>query len=427
MELERAKGTKDVFPEEKIAEEEIVDTLKNVFKTYGFPPLETPILERFETLSAKYAGGSEIMKEVFKLTDQGGRELGLRYDLTVPLARVIATNPQLKMPFKRYQIGRAFRDGPIKLGRYREFWQCDVDTVGTKSVMADAELLGLAQEFFKRIKLPVVILVNNRKILDGLLESLGVSDSLRPDVIISIDKLEKISRVEIEKELLQKGLLESDIKGIFRILDIKGSNEKKISELKKVVKSSKGLEGLKEIEDILSYVKDETIVFSVSLARGLTYYTGMVFEVFSKNKNFKSAVAAGGRWDDMIGKFIGNKEVPAVGISFGISAIMDALKLEKRLKDVKTTTKVFVIPINTFKESFQVVKTLRSKNINTDIDLMNRGVSKNLDYADKLRIPFVIFVGEKELKKKKIKLKDMKTGKEKLASLNDAIKLLKKQ
>ena len=184
MELQNAKGTKDIPPEEKIIKQKIVDTLKEVFELYGFNPIETPLLERYETIAAKYAGGAEILKETFKLKDQGKRELALRYDLTVPFSRFVGMNPNLKMPFKRYQIGRVFRDGPIKLGRYREFWQCDVDVVGTKSMKADAECLSIAKEAFKRLNLNVIIKVNNRKILDSMLEYAGVPKGKRTTTIL---------------------------------------------------------------------------------------------------------------------------------------------------------------------------------------------------------------------------------------------------
>ena len=199
MKIERAKGTKDTPPEEEIAKQEIVTALKKTFEIYGFSPLETPVLERWDTLTAKYGGGAEITKEIFNLTDQGGRNLGLRFDLTVPLARFVASNPNIKFPFKRYQIGLAFRDGPIKLGRYREFWQCDVDIVGSKSMLADAELINLTLDFFKKIGFKVVIEFNNRKLLDGVMEALEIPEQERNSIIITIDKLKKLPLADIKK------------------------------------------------------------------------------------------------------------------------------------------------------------------------------------------------------------------------------------
>lgn len=191
MTIERAKGTRDLLPEDEILRNEIIDTLKKTFENYGFSPIETPIIERYETLTSKYAGGSEIVKEMFKLKDQGDRDLGLRYDLTVPLARVIVMNPQQKMPFKRYEIGEVFRDGPIKLGRYRQFTQCDADVVGNKNMMADVECIKLAREVFSRLNMKVTIEVNNRKILDSLLDYLKIPNEKREATMIAIDKIKK--------------------------------------------------------------------------------------------------------------------------------------------------------------------------------------------------------------------------------------------
>lgn len=422
-----AKGTKDMPPEEELAKQQIISTLKKTFEVYGFSPLETPVLERMETLTAKYGGGSEITKEIFKLTDQGGRDLGLRFDLTVPLARYVAMNPNIKMPFKRYQIGLSFRDGPIKLGRYREFWQCDVDIVGSKSTLADAELIKLAFDFFKKIGLSVEIEINNRKILDGIMESLFIPEKEWNGIILSVDKLKKTTLEDIKKELKMKGMYEKQINEMFEIFDMPGDNEEKIAKLRKIITSAKGIEGLDELEEVLSYVKNKDLVFRLSLARGLDYYTGTVFEAFIKDESMRSSLAAGGRWDKMISQFMeNNTEIPAVGISFGIDTIIDALNLKKKIKPVKTLTKVFVIPINVEKEAVKLLDKLRNESINAEVDLMQRGISKNLDYANGLGIPFVIILGKEELKAKKFKLKDMKSGNEKLFNEKGLIKELKK-
>ena len=425
MKIERAKGTKDMSPEEEIVKQKIVGTLKEIFELYGFSPLDTPILERLSTLTAKYAGGSEITKEIFQLTDQGNRKLGLRFDLTVPLARFVAMNPNLKFPFKRYQLGLAFRDGPIKLGRYREFLQCDIDIVGSKDMLADAECVKLALDFFKKIGLKVNIEINNRKILDSLMEVLEIPEQEKESIMIIIDKLKKVSLDDIKKELKQKGMYYKQINKMLEIFQMQGSNAEKIAKLRKIVTST-GLEGLDELEQIFKYVKNKDLVFNISLARGLSYYTQTVFEAFVKDESLKSSLAGGGRYDKMVGNFAGEKDIPAVGIAFGIDTIIDALKVSKKLNPVKTVTEVFIIPIGVVKESVKLSDNLRKEGVNTEIDLMQRGISKNLDYANSLGIPFVIFVGKKELKEKKFKIKNMKTGKEKLLSEEKLVKELAK-
>jgi len=418
MTLQRAKGTRDFLPEQKIVRQYIIDTLREVFELYGYSPLETPVLERYETLSSKYAGGSEILKEVFKLRDQGNRELALRYDLTVPFSRVIAMNPQLKMPFKRYQTGPVFRDGPISTGRVREFWQCDVDIVGIKKMTADAEILSLADLAYKKLGLKVKIKLNSRKILNSILKEADITEN-QENIILTIDKLYKIGVKGVKEELKSKKLTDKQINKIINLISIKGSNSKKLKELTKL----EDKEGLEEIKEVLSYLKEfnTKVEFDITLARGLSYYTGTIFEVVLNNDLYLS-LGGGGRYDDMISKFMDSKqEYPSVGISFGLDRIYNIL-VNKNIR--KTNTKLFIIPIQTLKESLNIAQKLRENNINTDIDLNNKGISKNLDYADKLGIPYVLFVGENELKKKKLKLKDMNSGKEKFLTIKELCNFL---
>ncbi len=451
MEIDTPKGAKDLPPELKIPRQEILTKLVKIFETFGFSPLDTPIIERFDVLSAKYAGGAEILKETFKLTDQGNRELALRYDLTVPLSRFLAMNPNLRLPFKRYQIGEVFRDGPIKAGRMRQFTQSDVDIVGSKSMLADSECIKITQAFFREINVDVIIEINNRKVLDGVLAGLQVPEDKFIDVILAIDKLKKVEIKEIEKELQQKDIKGKLVDELLKIFSTKGTNAEKVEKLRKIIKTVAGIEGLDEVEQLLDYVEDNkgndkikdsnnknkdsaNVEFSISLARGLAYYTGTVFEVFLSEKerkkiNFTSSLAAGGRYDKMIGSFIGNnKEYPAVGISFGIEPITEVLKQKKAEKETeikKTVTQIYIIPIKTVKESLKIIAQLRDSGINTDMDLNERGISKNLDYASALNIPFVLFVGQKELAEKKVKLRDMKTGNEELLSVDDVVSKLK--
>ena len=416
MELTRAKGTRDFLPEEKLLRLEIENTIQNVAKLYGFAPMETPALERFEILAAKFAGGEEILKEAFKLSDQGKRKLGLRYDLTVPLARVVASNSTLKLPFKRLQIGNVFRDGPLKAGRYREFMQADMDIVGTASIKADAEVINATQEVFKGLKIPISVRVNNRKVLEAILDEAKVKEAVRTTTILSLDKLEKLGLMAVKKELKEKGIKEDAIKKLVRCITIQGSNKEKIQKIKKIVKEN---EGVKEIEELLAYAP--TATFDLSLARGLAYYTGMSVEVFATKSKISSSLAGGGRYDNMIGQLRGSSNYPAVGISFGVDVITDVLK-ETRKELRQSQTQVFIIPIKTFKESLKVAADLRKNNVNTELDLADKNISKNLDYANKKGIPFVVFIGPDELKKKKVKLRDMKSGKEMLASIQEVIK-----
>ncbi|MBI2659055.1 ATP phosphoribosyltransferase regulatory subunit, partial [Candidatus Woesearchaeota archaeon] len=299
MDLQIPKGTRDFSPEEKILRDKIVATLKEVFELYGYAPLDTPILERLDVLSSKYAGGSEILKETFRLKDQGSRELGLRYDLTVPMCRYIAMNPTIKMPFKRYQIGEVFRDGPVASARYRQFLQCDVDVIGSSSMASDAEIIALIYVAFCKFNMEVNIKVNNRKLLNDILDYCGIEKGRQENVILSIDKLEKLGMNVVKNELKEQKIDSGKIDKILAIINIKGNSSEKLSQLKKILKDS---EGLNEIEELLSYLKSYRseasgelknskflsnlnfeAEFDVSLARGLAYYTGTVIEAFLKN------------------------------------------------------------------------------------------------------------------------------------------------
>ncbi len=428
FELQLAKGVRDFPPEEKIVREKVVDTLREVFMIYGYSPLETPQFERLDVLMAKFGAGegSDAAKEIFKLRDQGGRELGLRFDLTLPLCRFIAMNPNIKMPFKRYEIGRVYRDGPIKLGRYREFWQCDVDIVGTKSMLADAEVLAIAKEVFRRLEFDVVIEVSNRKLLNGILEAAGVPQNDRMSAMITIDKLKKIGADGVRKEMEENGLSSKAIQSIIGIINIKGTNQEKLDKLRELVQNDIGKEGLDELEQMFSFlsVLGVEVEFNPTLARGLTYYTGPIYEVFLKGSKITGSVVGGGRYDEFIGNYLGKKQqIPATGLSFGIEPITEAIKLRAPTEQ-KTVAQVYVIPIRTQKESLGIVQELRKAGIRADIDIAGRGISKNLDFANSLGIPYVIFVGEDELKSRKLKLRDMKSGKEEALSVKELIERL---
>ena len=311
MDLQLPKGTRDFAPEEKIVRDDVVNTLKEVFELYGFAPLETPVFERFDVLSSKYTGGAEILKETFRLKDQGGRDLGLRYDLTVPLSRFMGMNPNIKMPFKRYQIGEVFRDGPVASARYRQFTQCDVDVIGSSSAAADAEIVSLIFAAFKKLDFEIAVKVNNRKLLNDILDFCGVEKDRQDLVILSIDKLEKFGLGVVKNELKEQRIDDSKINKIIDILNINGSNGEKIKQLKNILKNS---DGLNQVEQLVSYINNQNLEaeFDVSLARGLSYYTGTVIEAFLKNSSVKSSVCAGGRYDKMIGNLLEKGDYPII-------------------------------------------------------------------------------------------------------------------
>ena len=430
--LQPPRGMRDYPPSEAGLRKRISESLCRTFELYGFQPLDTPALENWEILSSKYAGGEEIIKETYSLTDLGDRKLGLRFDLTVPLCRFLAANPRVPLPFKRYQTGSVWRDGPVKLGRYREFWQADADTVGAENGLADAELIALACDAFAALGLDVVVKVSNRKVLDGVLEECGVDAGQKMAAILSIDKLEKIGEKGVMDELIEERGLPVPV--VENILDALAggeglSSDEVLARMAKEVENSKeGLKGLKELDEVLGYCTalgvGEKVVFSPSLARGLNYYTGTVFEAFLAGGAIKSAVAAGGRYDEFIGLFSG-RALPAVGISFGADVICDAVVEAAGEGARKNSCRVFVIAVKSAAECLPIVQSLRKSGVPAAIDLMQRSVGKNLEYAAKQGIPFAAIVGESELKAGKITLRNLETGEEKLVSAADAVKALK--
>jgi len=434
--LRDLKGTKVYLPEEQIVRERISDTLKTHFKLYGYRPLETPILELYDIAASKYGGGAEILKETYRLNDQGKRDLCLRYELTFKLGKLIGMNPNLRLPFKRYEIGRVFRDGPIKLGRLREFTQCDVDVVGVRSLVADAELISMAFQIFPELKLDTYIEINNRKLLFGIFEHCGMKEDRYTDAALSLDKLVKYGESTVRKELNGKDFDKEAIEGVFEILNgtnSKKTNEEKIEFLEGRLTNQLSKEGLSELRQILSYCKtmhvNGDLRFVPTLARGLGYYTGPMWEVFMKNSAITSSIAAGGRWDKMISQFLGtDREFPATGMTFGLDVIFAAIEEQKRVgtempKNARVPA-VLIAPIDTLDQCIALASQLRKEKISCDIAL-DKKLSKSLEFANKENIPYVVIVGQQELKTDSVNLREMSTGKSEqvsIKSLSDKVK-----
>ena len=334
LELRNVKGCDDYGGENEIIRNYISDTLKKTFEKYGYKPLSTSSLCYYDLLALKYNEDNDILKEIYRVTDQANRKLALRYDLTVPFAKYIALNQNIKLPFKRYEIGKVYRDGPVKLGRVREFVQCDVDCVGVEGQMVEAELLELYVEGFKKLGIDVIIKYNNRKILTGLIEKCKISESKIADTITIIDKFEKLSREEITQEFKNIGLV---IEQIDELINYMNMDFEQIKEVFKETKNYELKNGIQEVAELNKYIEElnlsKYVKFAATLARGQEYYTGTIFEVYQKNGEVKSSIGGGGRYDNMIGDFIGNgKKYPAVGISFGLDAIFAILKDNKMTK-----------------------------------------------------------------------------------------------
>ena len=420
MKLMNVKGCEDVLPKDEIIKRRVINTLTETFDKYGYLPLDTTILCYYDLLASKYAGGSEILKEVYTLNDQGDRKLGLRYDLTVPFSKVISMNAGkgITLPFKRYEIGKVFRDGPVKTGRAREFYQCDVDVCGISGSYIEAEMLSMTHECYKKLGIPVRIEINNRALLEGLVIASGIDSSNVNRVILSVDKLAKIGEDGVRRELEEYNISKDNMDKLFGYFKLSIEEIEHLS-----ITNENFVKGKNEIRELFSYINalglDECI-FTPYLARGLEIYTGTVWEVFDKSKRISSAIGGGGRYDKIITNFIDDgNEYPAVGISFGIVPICELLKSA----DDNTVCDVLVVPMNTNCESLVFSEKLRRCGIKTVIEMNGRKLKKVLESASKNNIPYVIIIGEDEINKGIIQIKDMISSTKTDVSINDIEKI----
>lgn len=438
------KGTRDFGPAVVRKRNYIFQTIRGVFELYGFQPLETPAMENLTTLNGKY--GEEGDKLIFKILDNGdilgraqqakdSRELGyllcekaLKYDLTIPFARYVVMNQhEIAFPFRRYQIQPVWRgDRPAK-GRYREFYQCDADIIGSNSLMNEVELLKIYDTVFTKLGMEgYQIKVNNRKILAGLAELVGKSDLLT-DITISIDKLDKIGAGGVTNELLNRGLSEADIKIILDFIAITGTNKEILDQLRKVFEPSEtGLKGVEELSAVINtpYTQFNTEpIIDLTLARGLNYYTGMIIEVKAPETVKMGSIGGGGRYDDLTGLF-GLPGVSGIGISFGVDRIYDVLE-ELQLFPATAQQSTQVIFLNTGDENagiaFQYMMQLRESGISSEIYPESSKLDKQMKYANKREIPYVAIIGDSERESGKLSLKNLNTGEQQLLSLQELL------
>lgn len=414
MIIQNVKGGYDFMPNDQRLRNYITDTLRGVFERFGFNPIETSTLCYYDMLADKYDAENDILKEIYKLNDQGERRLGLRYDLTVPFAKFIALNKnQLRFPFKRYEIAKVFRDGPIRVGRDREFTQCDADVVGISGQLIEAELISLFVNAFEALSIEVSIKYNSRKLMTGLILEAGFDEAFVPEITTIIDKRDKISASEFYLKLsgLSANINDTQIQKLTMWLDMPLND---LSARFVNTNNAKLQEGITEINNLAKYLNAIGIAsyceFDSSLARGQNYYTGNVFEVYEKNGKVSGSIAAGGRYDTMIANFIGDgKEYPTVGISFGLSSIFELLKNRNILGD-QSSTEIYIIPMDTEMECLSLTMQLRNMGYNVEMEMQKRKLKKSLDYANKEKIPYVIIVGENEIVNNSIAVKNMFTN-----------------
>lgn len=444
------KGTRDFTPAEMLRREYIFNTIKEVFRKYGYSPIETPAMENLSTLLGKY--GEEGDKLLFKILNSGDflskagfpkenetnstkyslsiSEKGLRYDLTVPFARFVVMNRNsLSFPFKRYQIQPVWRADRPQKGRYREFYQCDADVVGSNSLLNEVELLQIIEEVFKALKVNITVKLNNRKILAGISEVIGEPERLT-DITVAIDKIEKIGLEKVISELEGRGLSAKAIEKLKPFLSMKGQNLELISKLQTLLNESEtGLKGIEEIEvlfDLMTKLESSLRVeFDLTLARGLNYYTGAIIEVKADDVQIGS-ICGGGRYDNLTGIF-GLPDVSGVGISFGADRIYDVLnQLELYPEEVASATQVLILNFgaNEQEHALSLAQLLRKANIRTEIYPDSVKIKKQMNYANNQHIPFVLMVGAQEIENKCYALKNMNSGEQQMLKPDELVQRL---
>lgn len=403
------KGTTDYYGKDQLIRNKITDTLKETFIKYNYQPLDSTVLYNYDILAYKYKDGAEILNEMYTLTDQGNRRLGLRYDLTIPFCKFIANQKDLRLPLKRYEIGKVFRNGPVKTGRCREFYQCDVDVVGISGQVIEAEQMQMVVDIFTKLGIDIKIKWNNRKLMSVIIEDSNISKDKVEEVIGIIDKIEKISRQDFIKELSK---IEIDEETANKLLD---NFNKSLTDYIETYENDERVvasEAIQEIKKLSSYIEklnlSDNTTFTPTLARGLSIYTSTVFEFFDKKERLTCSLGGGGRYDKIITDFIDDGNIyPAVGLSFGLEPIYTIIKDEMSSDNL---IDAYIIPMGTEVESLMLARNLRQNNINVIVEMNNRKLKKCFEYASKENIKYVIVVGSDEIQENMYTIKDMTTS-----------------
>ncbi len=427
----KLQGFWELMPNEELVFEDILDKLKNVFKNNCFLPLDTPNVEYSEILLAK--SGGDLDKEIYRFT-KGDNDICLRYDLTVPLARFVSMNYNiLDFPFKRFQIGKVYRGERPQKGRFREFYQCDADIIGESLPLTyDAECIKLYEPCFKALNLETIVEISNRKILAGFFESLGLENKT-VDLMIVVDKVDKLSKDDIISLLKENGLNDNQIDDLFTILNAKGSFEEIKNKIKNITDKSTFQEGLSELEIVNSRLqamrmRDDTYCFNLAIVRGHNYYTGTVFEAYIKGKRNLGAIGGGGRYDNLCGHFI-DKQVQGVGMSIGITRLFDILRTENMIDFNTSSVDVGIITFDeeTLNYGLSLMTELRENGIKADVLNEEKSFKAKMKEANRKQIPFIIICGEDELKSNTYTLKNMETSTQVVLPLSKIIQELNKK
>lgn len=427
-------GFMELLPNEQILFNQMKEKIEKTYQKFGFLPLDTPILELSEVLLAK--AGGETEKQIYRF-EKGDTDISMRFDLTVPLAKYVAKNyGTLSFPFRRYQIGKVYRGERPQKGRFREFYQCDIDVIGDGEldIINDAEMPSIIYNLIKELGFEdFTIRVNNRKVLNGLFESIEQKENAT-EILRIIDKIDKIGKEKVKEELKKIGLKQEQINKIIDFIEIQGNNDEKIEKLKNLAIDNEQYEkGVQELNDLVKYVRmfgvpEKNFNIDLTIARGLDYYTGTVYETFLNNYKELGSICSGGRYENLAENYT-DKKLPGVGISIGLTRLFYKLNELNIIKaEKKSVSDILIIPlVEDLTIPIKVATELRESGINTEIYLNDKKLKAKFKYADKLQIPFVIIIGEDEIEQNKIKLKNMQTGEEKeikISNLKEEINLL---
>lgn len=426
-------GFMELLPNDQVKFNQMMETIRASYERFGFLPLDTPIVELSEVLLAK--AGGETEKQIYRF-EKGEADLALRFDHTVPLAKYVSLySDKLSFPFKRYAIGKVYRGEKAQKGRYREFYQCDIDVIGDGelSIINDAQMPNVIYNTFKELGFEnFTICINNRKILNGLFESLGLKENA-VEILRIIDKIEKISETAVIEELNKIGVQQEACQSIIKFVTITGSTDEKILALNALgIENELFKTGVGELTDVVKYLRlfgvpEEYFGIDLKIARGLDYYTGTVYETFLNEYRNLGSICSGGRFDNLA-EYYTDKKLPGVGISIGLTRLYYQLSQINQIKaDRESISKILIIPMEKeLDECLQIASKLRKSGINTDIYLEKAKIKKKMKYADKWQIPYVIIVGEEEINTKILTLKDMKTGEQKKLTIDEIIKEMTK-
>lgn len=422
------KGTRDFPPGSLGVRNKIIREIEDVFHLYGYEIWDGPAFEYLETLTAK--SGEEIQKEIYTFQDKAGRDLGLRFELTTTIARLIASNPDLKKPVKGYSYGKVWRYENTQQGRYREFLQMDADIFGSDNTVCEAELLDMAQNVLGRLGFhEYYVKLNSRKVLNSLVRCCEIAEDKKQNVFRAVDKLDKIGAQGVLKEFVSRGLTEDEFNRVMNYIHIQGTNEEKIQAMRELfAEDEDGLKGLQELEEIVSYFKDsplyERIQIDYTLIRGFDYYTGPIYEIKIVNGEQVGSISGGGRYDKLI-EIFGGAPTPAVGISFGIERLIDLIQndpvLSEKYKGDKPAVFVLYMDPQLISKAYGITNQFRQAGISADLDLTIRSFRKQMQYADKKEYSYVVMVGEDELARGEFVLKNMKTGEQETLRLEEII------